>query len=304
MIHLHACNRVVQCRNSRDCASMFVLGDSYIRHRQVGRASWLARGFVWLARVRKYLARLSVPRIWLLAIICGLGQCRGQTFHGGLHCISRVYLEKLRERILGSIFSGPLFASVILRARLCNVNWKRVYDYTCRVVIKGSGSRSLGIFERIARVQFNSFGYPSSSCWNFYLIASRACLWILEIHGGKETFFRIPRLESFSPFFSRRPRIEPPSFFGKWRLFALKITRSRLKRKGSTDEIPGHDMILFFRSFYERFEKVACLCAIRNEGDALNCWWTVNFSAVMDRERRSARIRPLNETLTNSYNCV
>lgn len=200
MIHLHACNRVVQCRNSRDCASMFVLGDSYIRHRQVGRASWLARGFVWLARVRKYLARLSVPRIWLLAIICGLGQCRGQTFHGGLHCISRVYLEKLRERILGSIFSGPLFASVILRARLCNVNWKRVYGYTCRVVIKGSGSRSLGIFERIARVQFNSFGYPSSSCWNFYLIASRACLWILEIHGGKETFFRIPRLESFSPF--------------------------------------------------------------------------------------------------------
>lgn len=126
----------------------------------------------------------------------------------------------------------------------------------------------------------------------------------LKFTAERKRFFRIPRLESFSPFFSRRPRIEPPSFFGKWRLFALKITRSRLKRKGSTDEIPGHDMILFFRSFYERFEKVACLCAIRNEGDALNCWWTVNFSAVMDRERRSARIRPLNETLTNSYNCV
>lgn len=102
-----------------------------------------------------------------------------------------------------------------------------------------------GIFERIARVQFNSLDILSPLAEIFISSSLETAFESLKFTARKR-FFRIRRVWNLFSFLSRRPRIEPVSLENDG---SLKIARSRLKRmyrRNTGDYDTANFIIIFF----------------------------------------------------------
>lgn len=126
-----------------------------------------------------------------------------------------------------------------------------------------------GIFERIARVQFNSLDILSPLAEIFISSSLETAFESLKFTARKR-FFRIRRVWNLFSFLSRRPRIEPVSLENDGSPSKSLVQDSR----GCTDEIPETMiqrilLLFFFLRAREEFEKVA---SMESETKAVECF--------------------------------
>lgn len=127
-----------------------------------------------------------------------------------------------------------------------------------------------GIFERIARVQFNSLDILPPLAEIFISSSLETAFESLKFTARKR-FFRIRRVWNLFSFLSRRPRIEPVSLENDGSLSKSLVQDSR----GCTDEIPETMiqrillLFFFFLRAREEFEKVA---SMESETKAVECF--------------------------------